>query len=498
MATVPLWSLRDVSKSFPGVQALDRVSFELLEGEIHALVGENGSGKSTLAKCLSGVHEPDTGTLARKGVPTRVKDPQHARRLGVATFHQEFSLVPELSVAENICLGRLPRRGLVIDWSAARDQAVRALSRLDVSIHPDRRIDSLSVAEQQFVEVAKAISQDMSLLILDEPTAALGPNETARLHQVIRRIAGQGPAILYISHRLDEVMDIADRVTIIKDGRIVDSLEAARTSVREVVRLMVGADIDEHFPSRLPPAGDVRVEVQDLRTATGVHCVNFTIGRGEVLGLGGIAGAGRTEVARALFGVDRTTAGSVRLDGELLHLRSPSDAIAAGVALVPENRKTDGLFFNFPATANISIADLSKVSIGPLLSLSRERRQTGELIEELDIGGRTVDGTVQYLSGGNQQKVVLARWLFSEARFLILDEPTQGVDVSAKLEVYRLINHLSEAGLAILLISSDFPELLAMSDRVAVLRDGEVTHTAPRGTLSEPELVELAAGGVRA
>jgi ribose transport system ATP-binding protein len=265
-----------------------------------------------------------------------------------------------------------------------------------------------------------------------------------------------------------------------------------------VVRLMVGADIEEHFPDRLPHTGDVRVEVQDLRTGTGVHGVTSTIGRGEVLGLGGIAGAGRTEVARALFGVDRTTAGSVRLDGELLRLRFPSDAIAAGIALVPENRKTDGLFFNFPATSNISIADLSKVSVGPVLSLGRERRQTGKLIEKLAISGRTTEGSVQYLSGGNQQKVVLARWLFSEVRFLILDEPTQGVDVSAKLEVYRLINELSEAGLAILLISSDYPELLAMSDRVAVLRDGQVVHTAPRGALSEHELVELAAGGVRA
>jgi ribose transport system ATP-binding protein len=496
MPTEPLWELRDVSKAFPGVQALDGVTFRLHEGEIHALVGENGSGKSTLAKCISGVHAPDTGTILRQGVPMRIKDPQHARSLGVATFHQEFSLVPALSVAENICLGRLPGRGPLIDWAAARREAAEALARLEVAVDPTRLISSLSVAEQQFVEIAKAISQDMSLLILDEPSAALGPHEVERLHEVIRRIADQGPAILYISHRLDEVMEVVDRVTVIKDGEIVDSVEAEQTSVREVVRMMVGMDIEEHFPDRPSPSREIRVEVRGLRTANNVNGVGFEVRRGEVLGLGGIAGAGRTEIARALFGIDRWTDGEVRLDGAPVRLRSPADAIAAGIALVPENRKTDGLFFNFSAPPNISIADLARIRLGPLLALGRERRRTKELVDKLSIAGRAMEGSVQNLSGGNQQKVVLARWLFAKVRFLILDEPTQGVDVSAKVEVYRLINELSAAGLAILLISSDYPELLAMSDRVAVIRRGEVVEMANRGDLTEHELVELAAGGV--
>jgi ribose transport system ATP-binding protein len=496
MASATLWELEEVSKAFPGVQALDRVTFQLQEGEIHALVGENGSGKSTLAKCLSGVHEPDAGRLLHRSRPTRVKDPQHARDLGVATFHQEFSLVPGLSVAENICLGRLPLRGPVVDWPRARARATDALARLEVSVDPDRHVASLSVAEQQLVEIAKAISLDMSLLILDEPTAALGPHDVGRLHQVIRRIAEHGPAILYISHRLDEVMEVADRVTVIKDGRIVDSLPASETSVRAVVRMMVGTDIDEHFPDRPDHADEVRVEVTDLRTDNHVDGVSFEIRRGEVLGLGGIAGAGRTEIARALFGIDRWTGGELRLDDARVRLRSPSDAITNGIALVPENRKTHGLFFNFAAPPNISIADLAKVSVGPLLALGRERRRTQELVDKLSIAGRAMDGSVQHLSGGNQQKVVLARWLFTQVQLLILDEPTQGVDVSAKLEVYRLINELSAAGLAILLISSDYPELLAMSDRVAVVRRGRVVHVADRGELTEHELVELAAGGV--
>jgi ribose transport system ATP-binding protein len=498
MSDAPLWELRDVSKAFPGVQALDSVSLRLRFGEIHALVGENGSGKTTLAKCISGVHEPDSGTLLHRGEPERLKDPQSARALGVATFHQEFSLVPQLSVAENICLGRLPGRRPLVDWSEVRREAAAALGRLDVSIDPDRTVAALSVAEQQIVEIAKAISQDMSLLILDEPTAALGPSEVDHLHEVIKRIAEQDRAILYISHRLDEVMAIADRVTVLKDGRLVDSLEVPQTSVGEVVRLMVGADLDEYFPDRVPHPDDVRVEAIGLRTGNNVNGVTFTIRRGEVLGLGGISGAGRTEIARALFGVDRLTDGELRIDGESVHLRSPADAIGAGIALLPENRKAAGLFFNFTGPPNITIADLAQIGFGPVLLLARERRRTQDLVDKLRIAGRVMEGTVGFLSGGNQQKIVLARWLFSQARFLILDEPTQGIDISVKLEVYRLINELSEAGLAILLISSDYPELLAMSDRVAVIRRGQVVHEALRGTINEHELVELAAGGTRA
>ncbi|HUH07646.1 MAG TPA: sugar ABC transporter ATP-binding protein [Egibacteraceae bacterium] len=491
----PIWELRGVSKAFPGVQALDQVSLTLRLGEVHALVGENGSGKSTLVKCLAGVHEPDGGDLIHQGDFVRLRDPLAARDHGVATFHQEFSLVPSLSVAENVCLGRLPARGPMIDWNAARDEARRAFAELEVNVDPDAPVGVLSVADQQFVELAKAISQEMSLLILDEPTAALGPAEVERLHRIIARTARQGRAILYISHRLDEVLSVADRVTVLKDGRLVATRDVAEVTIDDVIRLMVGADLDEHFPDRVAPGGPARVEVRDLWSDGGARGASFEIARGEILGLAGIAGSGRTAIARALFGADRVHSGELRIDDQVVRARTPRAAIAAGIGLIPEDRKAHGLFFNLAGPENITIIDLAQLLRGPVLRLSEERTRSRQLVEKLRIAGNVMDGSVQYLSGGNQQKVVLARWLFAKARLLILDEPTQGVDVSSKLEIYHLINELSGAGLALVLISSDFAELLAMSDRIAVVRDGRIVHTAPRGSLSEHDLVEMAAGG---
>ena len=496
-ASPPLWELRHVSKAFPGVRALDDVSLTLRAGEVHALVGENGSGKSTLVKCLSGVHQPDAGEALHQNEPVALKGPHDAQERGVATFHQEFSLVPALTVAENIFLGRLPTKGGAVDWPAARRGAVDALARLKVELDPDRLVASLSVAEQQLVEIAKAISREMRLLILDEPTAALGPTETERLHSVIRHLAEQGAAILYISHRLDEVLAVADLVTVLKDGKLVGTVPRSEATVRRVVRMMIGADIEEYFEHREAATRDTRLEVCDVVTDNRVHGVSFTIARGEVLGLGGIAGAGRTEIARALFGLDRIVAGEIRIDGEVVSLGSPSDAIAVGLALVPENRKADGLFFNFQGPPNITIAGLDAIRVGPLLSLGQERRRARKLMQDLRVDRRAQDRSVGLLSGGNQQKIVLARWLFSNTRVLVLDEPTQGIDVSAKLEVYRVMNELTARGIAILLISSDFPELLAMSDRIAVVRDGRIIEFVGHGELTEHDLVELAAGGER-
>ena len=494
-ASRPLWELRSVVKTFPGVRAVDDVSLALHVGETHALLGENGSGKSTVAKILSGVHQPDAGEILHEGEPVTLRGPHEAQTLGVATFHQEFSLVNELSVAENIYLGRLPLRHGVVDWERARRGAVEALARLDVAIDPDRKVASLSVAEQQFVEIAKAISREMTLLILDEPTAALGPAEIERLHEVIRLLVRQGTAILYISHRLDEVFAIAEIVTVVKDGKLIGTKARGETSVADAVRMMIGSDLEEHFERSENARERPRLEVRDLRTASRVDGVSFTVSQGEVLGLGGIAGAGRTEIARALFGVDRRIAGEVLVDGRPCTPASPKDAIRAGIALVPENRKTDGLFFNFEGPANITIAALEAIRVGPLLSIARERRRARLLMQDLGIDRRAEDRSVGLLSGGNQQKVMLARWLFAPTRVLILDEPTQGIDVSAKHEVYRVINELTAKGIAIVLISSDFPELLAISDRIAVVRRGRIVHFARHGELTEHELVELAAGG---
>lgn len=487
-----LWEVRDVSKSFPGVRALDGVTLTLREGEISALVGENGSGKSTLAKCLAGVHHPDEGELYYRGERVELRDPAAARSLGVAVFYQESSLVASLTVAENIFLGRLPRRGPIVDWAATRRDAGRALQRLSVSIDTDLPVSELSVAEQQLVEIAKALSGRMTLLILDEPTAALGPEEIGRLHDVIRLLAQQGTSMLYISHRLDEVFGVADRIAVLRDGRLVGEAPKNETSLREVVRLMIGSDLEEHFVRDRPELGAPRLEVRGLRTPY-VRDVSFSLAAGEILGLGGVVGSGRTAIARALFGIDPILGGEIHIDGRRVRFGSPDEAIDAGIALLPEDRKADGLFFNFSGPPNVSIANLPAVKRGPVLSLARERRKTGSLMDHLRVDRRAGEVSVKYLSGGNQQKIVLGRWLFSEAKLLILDEPTQGIDVGAKTEVYQVMSELTTRGISILLISSDYTELLMISDRVAVVRQGRIVHVAPRGSLSEQELVEMAA-----
>jgi ABC-type sugar transport system ATPase subunit len=489
---LPLWELRGIHKAFPGVEALVDVSLSVEEGRIHALVGENGSGKSTLAKCLTGAHQPDQGQILRQGAPVVLHDPGRAQELGVAAFYQEFSLVPSLSVAENICLGQLPTRRGSVDWRETRKIATAALGRLSITLDPDRPVSALSVAEQQLVEIAKAISREMSLVILDEPTAALGPNEVRRLHEVVQLLASQGAALLYISHRLDEVFQVAEKISVLKDGRLVSTVSTEEASVQQIVRMMIGSDLADAYPRRRSASSGLRVEARDLVTANGVRGVNLQIAAGEIFGLGGVVGSGRTEIARALAGVDRIVSGELRIDGRPIHPRDPADAIAAGIALLPENRKADGLFFNFTAPPNMTISRLRAIQMGPLLSLARERRRSRELMRDLRVDRRAEDRSVRFLSGGNQQKVVLARWLFADARLLILDEPTQGVDVSAKLEVYGMMNDLTGRGISILLISSDYPELLQMSDRLAVVRDGRIVGTAEHGELTEHELVELA------
>lgn len=491
-----VWQVRRISKAFPGVQALDNVSLQLYAGEIHALVGENGSGKSTLVKCIAGVHQPDAGEIWLRGQPVVMLNPTIARARGVATIYQELSLVPSLTVAENICLGRLPTRGFGrwVDWDRMRRRAIQTLEELGLELDPNATVRSLSVAEQQLVEIAKAISEDSTLLIMDEPTAALGLNETRRLQTLIHQLVTQGKAVLYISHRIDEVFQVADRITVLRDGQVVDSQLISAVDPSRVVRMMLGTEIKETYPKERHATAEPLLEIEGLCTEQGVSDVSFTIRRGEVLGLGGMVGSGRSEIGRALFGADPITAGTVRLDGRLLQLKSPTQAIAAGIALLPENRKADGLFFNFRGPQNITIADLRALLSGPFLNLRREEQYGVEYFDKLRISRTGLERTVQYLSGGNQQKTILARWLFTKARLLILDEPTQGVDIGARVEVYRIINELTSLGIGILLISSDYPELLAMSDRVAIVRDGHILQIAAAGSLTEYQLLETVSG----
>ena len=486
-----LWAVEASRKSYPGVIANDDVSLTLRAGEIHALLGENGCGKSTLIKTLSGAHQPDSGIIRRRGEPVRLSSPTVARALGIATVFQEFSLVPTMSVAENIHLGRWPGLASRISWRAMREGARRVFASLELDIDLETNLGELPVAQQQLVEVAKAIAADSTMIILDEPTTALGVAEIGLLHALLRRLRDQGRSILYVSHRLDEVTALVDVATVMRNGRVVSTADETPIAVPAFVAAMVGSDVGEHYPKERYATNDVLLEVNAVTTDR-VRDVSFTLHRGEVLGLGGVLGSGRTEIARALFGLDAVTSGSIRLAGETLDLRSPRDAIAAGLALLTENRKSDGLFLNFDGARNITIANLDALRRGLNLDLAEERAVADRTIEKLQISRGAASRSVDHLSGGNQQKVIIGRWLYTGAQVFILDEPTQGIDIGAKIAVYRLINEITRAGNGVILISADDEELLAMSDRVALVRHRRVSRVVDAADLDKSELVQSA------
>jgi ribose transport system ATP-binding protein len=490
----PLWEVVEVSKAYPGVLANDRVSLRLMGGRIHGLMGENGCGKSTLIRILSGVHPPDSGEIRHRGQPVSMTTPTEARRHGVATVFQEFSIVRSLSVAENVFLGRWPRTALgLIDWAKMRRRSREVLAELEIVLDPDAIVSTLSVAQQQLVEIAKAVAADAQLIILDEPTTALGPDEIVLLHTLLRRMRDKGHAILYVSHRLDEVTALVDEVTVLRGGRVVSRSGETAVEVDAIVQAMIGGSVADHYPKERNTTVEVALHVHRISTKQGVSDVSFDLYRGEVLGLGGVLGSGRTEIARALFGLDPLTAGSIAVEGDRpLRLRSPADAIRAGLALVTENRKSDGLFFNFAGSANMSSASLPRLSSFGFLNLNREAAEARALAGQLELSSGATDKSVLHLSGGNQQKVVISRWLLSQAKVLILDEPTQGIDIGAKLAVYRLINRLTAQGCAVLLISSDHDELMAISDRVAVIRHGTVAAIRSPQDLTHADLVRAA------
>jgi ribose transport system ATP-binding protein len=487
----PIWEVRHVTKSFPGVLANRDVSLALYPGQIHALLGENGCGKSTLIKILSGAHQPDSGEIIHNGMPVILPSPAAARDHGVATVFQEFSLIPSLTVAENISLGRLPERRGMVDWQAMQRRAAEVLESMGIEIAPDTIVSSLSVAEQQLVEIAKALAAKATLLILDEPTTALGLAEIAKLHLLLKRLKASGTAILYISHRLDEVTELVDVATIMKDGRIASPAHETQISVPHIVHKMVG-DIGDHYPKERNSQEEVVLSVRNISTARRVRGASFDVHRGEVLGLGGVLGSGRTEIARALFGIDRLTGGEILWKGRAMNFASSEDAIRAGIAYVPENRKSDGLFFNLTGFPNLSIAKLERLGGRFALSHSRETHQCRDLVKSLEITPAAETKTVGLLSGGNQQKIVIGRWIFAQSELFILDEPTQGIDIGAKVAVYRLINSLTRKGKAVILISSDHDELLAMSDRIAIVRHGAVTEVRPASKVSKIDLVQAA------
>jgi rhamnose transport system ATP-binding protein len=491
----PLVEMRGIAKRYGGVHALTDVSFGIAASTVHALVGENGAGKSTLVKILTGVVHPDEGELALDGEPQRISDPQSAHRLGIVAMYQEPTVFQDLTVAENVFAGRHPRTGLrAVDWGAMRAEAARVLDELGVDFGPGTPVRGLGVADRQLLEIAKALSSSARLLIMDEPTAALSPHEVDNLFATVRRLRARGVAVVFISHRLEEVSEIADTVTVLRDGRHIATRPAAELSHGELIRLMVGRSLDALFPKEEAEIGDVVVTARGL-TRRGVFSnVSFELKRGEIVGLAGFVGSGRTEVARSIFGIDPLDAGQLTIDGRPFRPRSPRAALRRGLAYLPEDRLIQGLVQPMSVGENVSLAVLPELTPAGVLRPRRERALARRFMEQLRIKATSPAQVVRSLSGGNQQKVVLAKWLAAEPRILVLDEPTHGVDVGTKADVHRTISHLAAQGLTILLISSELPEVLGMSDRVLVMREGRLVAELSRAEATEERVIEAAAG----
>jgi ABC-type sugar transport system ATPase subunit len=493
---VPLLQMRGITKSFFGVPVLDAVDLDVTDGEVHAVVGENGAGKSTLMKILAGAYQPDAGSILLDGEEVRFGHPRQAQEQGVSIIYQEFNLLPERTVAQNIFLGREPARGPFVDNRTMEEATAKLLAELGVegAISPGSPVRELSVAQQQTVEIAKALSFEARILVMDEPTAALSPHEVDALFERVRLLQQRGLAVLYISHRLKEVFELSRRITVLKDGRRVDTVASDAVRPGDLVRMMVGRELDHYFPPRATAGeiGDVRLQVRSGAVGK-LHDVDLEVRAGEIVGLAGLAGAGRTEVARALFGVEPFTAGVVELNGKPVRIRSPRQAIRAGIGFLTEDRKLEGLVLPQSVRDNALLALRSlgqaRMSERPV----KEAPSVLDLARRVELRAASLEQEVRYLSGGNQQKVVLAKWLATRAQILIFDEPTRGIDVGAKAGIHELMRELARAGAAILMISSELPEIIGMSDRILVMRDGTIAGELPSGA-SEAQIMLLATG----
>src|SRR5215203_5242396 len=486
----PVVRFRNVSKEFPGVLAVDSVDLEIMPGEVHVVAGENGAGKSTLMKLLSQVERPSGGEIEISDEAVEFHGPRHAQSLGVAMVYQEFALASHLSIAENLYMGREPGRFGFVNRKAETQEARGLLERVGLRTDPDRMVSSLTVAEMQRVEIAKALAIDAKVVIMDEPTATLAEKEIEGLFEVIRDLQSHGIAILYISHRLDEIFRIADRVTVMRDGKIVDTLPIDDLDEDKLVRLMVGRDIENLYPKTEVEIGDVVLRAEGITRGHVLKDCSFEVRSGEILGFAGLVGAGRTELARAVFGADRIDSGTIELDGRKLHIRGPQNAIDAGIGYLTEDRKGEGLALQLGVDQNITLAHLP-TRFG-FINLAEERRIARVRRDELNIRTPSIRRRVQVLSGGNQQKVVVARWLETRARVLFFDEPARGIDVGAKAEMFSLIEDLAKEGQAVVIISSYLPELLNMCDRILVMHEGEVAGLIPRAEFSEERVMALA------
>jgi inositol transport system ATP-binding protein len=489
-----------IAKRFPGVQALDNVSLEVRKGEVHGLLGENGAGKSTLLKILAGALEPDAGTIEFGGSPITLTKPQAALALGIVTIYQEFNLIPSMTVAENIFLGREPVSGPFVSWPAMR-RATRALAqRYGLDLPAGKLARDLSVAQQQMVEIARALSMRSRLIIMDEPTSALSEAETQRLFAIMRDLRREGISTIFVTHRLSEVLQICDRVTVLRDGRLSGRADITGLTIDRIIRMMVGrsaAELFEPLPERTPGTTILKVSGLSRRGAVDdprdvmLDDISFELRRGEILGIAGLIGSGRTELARCLFGADPKTAGQTVIENEAVDIRTPEHAIVHGIGLVPEDRKQQALFLDLAVRENLSIAALQKLSRFGFVRRLAENAMVQRYRDSLNIRMASSEQSVKNLSGGNQQKVVLARWLALGPRILIVDEPTRGIDVGAKAEVHQLLHRMATSGIAIIAISSELPEILAISDRVLTMRAGRISGEVPRSKASEEALMQL-------
>jgi len=487
--------MAEISKSFGPVQALSDVSFTVRTGTVHALVGENGAGKSTLMKILAGVYQPNTGSIEIRQQPYTFDNPEQALAAGVSMIYQDLDLAEHLTVAENVFLGNEPRGILsfTIDYKAMVEKTAQLAKSFNFDVDPTVVVSQLPTGDCQVVEIVKALARKASIIVMDEPTSSLSETEVERLFEVVRRLRKKGISVIYISHRLEEIVDLADDVTVLRDGRVVHCESVTKLDIPQIVRYMVGRELKEFFAARDVKIGDVRVRVDNLCTEKPISNISFSIRAGEIVGMAGLVGAGRTEIARAIFGVDRKTSGSIVLDDEELSINSPADAISCGVALLTEDRKRTGLCLGLACSWNITLPNLELIGMKRVINPAKENKIVARIGSQLSIKWPGPQALTDSLSGGNQQKLLIARWLLAKSKFMIFDEPTRGIDVGAKKEVYVLLNSFAEQGKAILIISSELPELLGITDRILVIRRGRLVGNLKTSETTQEEVMHLAA-----
>lgn len=489
--------MNHIDKSFPGVKALSDVTLKVKPGEVHVLLGENGAGKSTLVKILAGVYRKDAGEIILGGQKVDYSSTNEASKLGISMIYQELNMIPDLTVAENIFVNREYLKGWPkhVDWEKMNSEAAKALKKLNAKISPMQKVKELTTAQKQMVEIARAISADSRIIIMDEPTASLTENEIGELFKQIRLLSKEKVSIIYISHRLNEVKEIGDRVTVLRDGQYIGTRDIEEAETDDLIRMMVGREITQFFPKTVAKKGKEALRVEHVRRKNVLHDISFSVHEGEVLGFSGLIGSGRTELMRAIYGADTDVSGSVYVEGKKADISSPQMAVESGIALLAEDRKNLGAVLNFPIYQNITLASMDRFSANSIIDHKAERGRSQELFSMFNVKAPSIDTVTRSLSGGNQQKVLLAKWFCRDAKVIILDEPTRGIDVGSKVEIYEFINELAGQGKAVIMVSSDLPEVLAMSDRIAVMREGRLTGILDREEATQEKIMKMATLG---